>query len=86
MKLHMKGKGHNLKNKSISTNVWNSEQWFESRFISKTVLIAGYNILAIPSLLYGCEIWKLNQRDINRLKTVEMVFMRCTAGYSLLDH
>jgi len=26
------------------------------------------------------------QRDIRRLKTTEMEFMRRTAGYSLLDH
>jgi ABC-type ATPase involved in cell division len=28
----------------------------------------------------------LKQRDIRRLKTVEMKFMRRTAGYSFLDH
>jgi hypothetical protein len=44
-----------------------------------------YNILSILSFLYGCEIWKLKLRDIRRLKTADK-FMRCTAGYSLLDH
>jgi hypothetical protein len=29
--------------------------------------------------------WALKQRDIRRLKTAEMKFMRRTAGYSLLD-
>jgi hypothetical protein len=28
----------------------------------------------------------LKQRDIRRLKTAEMKFMKHTAGYSLLDH
>jgi ABC-type ATPase involved in cell division len=28
----------------------------------------------------------LNQRDIGRLKTTEINFMRRTAGYILLDH
>jgi len=43
------------------------------------------NFLAVPSLLYGCEIWTLKQRDLRRLKTAEMKFMICIAGYSLLD-
>jgi hypothetical protein len=45
-----------------------------------------YNILATPSLLYGCEIWTLKQRDIRKLKKAEVKFMRHTAGYSLFDH
>jgi hypothetical protein len=45
-----------------------------------------YNILTILSLLYGCEIWTLKQRDIRRLKSAEMKCMRCTAGYGLLHH
>jgi len=31
-----------------------------------------HNILAIPLLLYGCEIWTLKQSDVRRLKTAEM--------------
>jgi hypothetical protein len=30
--------------------------------------------------------WALKQRDMRRLKTAEMKFMRPTGGYSLLDH
>jgi hypothetical protein len=30
------------------------------------------------------KIWTLKQKDIRRLKTTEIKFMRCTAGYSLL--
>jgi hypothetical protein len=48
--------------------------------------LKAYSILAVPLLLYGCEIWTLKQRDIRRLKTAEMEFMRCTTGYSSLDH
>jgi predicted esterase YcpF (UPF0227 family) len=43
-------------------------------------------ILATPSLLYGCEIWTLKQRDIKRLKMTEVKSMRRTAAYSLFDH
>jgi hypothetical protein len=45
-----------------------------------------YNILAIPSILYGCEIRTLKQRDITRLKRAEMKFMRYTVGCILLEH
>jgi hypothetical protein len=31
-----------------------------------------YNILAIPSLLYGCEIWISKQSDMRRLKTPDI--------------
>jgi hypothetical protein len=41
-----------------------------------------YNILAIPTLSYGSEIWTLKQRGIRRLKTAEIKFMRCIAGYA----
>jgi hypothetical protein len=43
-------------------------------------------MLAIPSVLCGFEIWKLRRSSIRRLKTAELRFMSCTAGYSLLDH
>jgi hypothetical protein len=45
-----------------------------------------HNILAVPSHLYGYEIWTLIQRDTRRLKTAEIKCMRRIAGYSLLDH
>jgi hypothetical protein len=44
------------------------------------------NILATPSLLCGCEIWTLKQRDMRRLKTAETKCMTHTARYSLLYH
>jgi hypothetical protein len=44
-----------------------------------------YNILGIPSLLYGREIWALKEKDI-RPRTAEMKFMRGAAGYSLLEY
>jgi hypothetical protein len=37
----------------------NYEQYFETKFISKTVSIEIYNILAVLWLLYGCKIWTL---------------------------
>jgi hypothetical protein len=42
--------------------------------------------MSIPSLVYSCEIRTLKQKDIKRLKTEEMKFIKRTAGYNLLDH
>jgi hypothetical protein len=45
-----------------------------------------YKTLALPTLLYGSEIWTLKQCDKNRLRTAETKYLRRTAGYILLDH
>jgi hypothetical protein len=44
-----------------------------------------HSILTIPAILYGCEIWTLEQRGTRRLKTAEMKYMRRTARCILLD-
>jgi hypothetical protein len=44
-----------------------------------------HNILAVSSLLYGCQIRILKQRDVRRLKTAESEFMTRKVGYSLVD-
>jgi len=38
-----------------------------------------FNILAIPSPSYGCEMWTLHKMYMRSLKTVEIKFMRLTA-------
>jgi hypothetical protein len=43
-------------------------------------------ISASPSILYGCEIWTLKQRDIRKTRTADMKFTIRTAGYSSLHH
>jgi hypothetical protein len=45
-----------------------------------------YRTLAIPTLLYGSEIWTIKQCDKNRLRTAEMKYLRRTARYTLLNH
>ncbi|KAJ4443944.1 hypothetical protein ANN_05733, partial [Periplaneta americana] len=45
-----------------------------------------YKNLALPTLLYGSEIWVRKQRDISRLRSAEKKYLRRTAGYTLLDH
>jgi len=44
-----------------------------------------YDIFAIPSLLYGSEVWTSKQKDERILNIAEMKFLRCITGYSLLD-
>jgi hypothetical protein len=44
-----------------------------------------YHTLAVPTLIYGSEIWTLTQQDKSRLKASEMKFLR-TAEYILLDY
>jgi hypothetical protein len=58
----------------------------KSNLVQSKSQLKVYNVLANPSLLYGCELLTLKQRDIRRLKAAGMKFIRGTAGYSLLDH
>jgi hypothetical protein len=45
-----------------------------------------HNTLAVPTLIYGSEIWTLRKQDKTRLITSEMKFLKETAGYTLMDH
>jgi hypothetical protein len=45
-----------------------------------------YNTLAVPTLIYGSEIWTLRKQGKTRLTTSEMKFLRKTAGCILVDH
>ncbi|KAJ4438046.1 hypothetical protein ANN_13985 [Periplaneta americana] len=56
----------------------------KAKLVQKSTRIKIYNTLALPSLLYGSEIWALKKKDMNRIKATEMKFFR-TAGYTLLD-
>lgn len=57
----------------------------KAKLVQKSTRIKIYNTLALPSLLYGSEIWTLKKKDMNRIKATEMKFFRRTAGYTLLD-
>jgi hypothetical protein len=41
--------------------------------------------LALPTLLYGSEIWTIKQCDKNWLRTAETKYLLRTAGYTLLN-
>jgi hypothetical protein len=62
----------------------NSEQPLKPNLVQKQSLLRIYNILAIPSVLCGCEIWTLKQWVIRRLKTAEMKFMSHIEIYTLV--
>jgi hypothetical protein len=54
--------------------------------VQKTTRLKVYNTLAVPTLIYGSEIWTLRKQDKTRLTTSEMKFLRKTTGYTLMDH
>jgi hypothetical protein len=44
-----------------------------------------YKVLAVPTLLRGCETWALNRRYKRKIETAEMRFFRHVAGYTRRD-
>ena len=42
-------------------------------------------IIHIPTLLYGCETWAPTKKQINRIQTAEMKFLRQVKGCTILD-
>ena len=38
----------------------------------------------MPVLMYGNENWSLNRSDKSKIDAAEMIFLRTTAGYTLL--
>jgi hypothetical protein len=56
----------------VSTN-------FYPYFPRKISVIKIYNTVALPTLLYGIEIWTLRRRDKKRLISIEMKFFRRTS-------
>lgn len=53
--------------------------------VRKETILKFYNIMAIPTLLYGSECWTLTQQLKQRLEAAEMRFLRAVAGYRLID-
>jgi hypothetical protein len=51
--------------------------------VQKSSRINAYNVLAVPILLHGSEIWDFRIKGEKRLTTIEMKILRRTAGYEL---
>jgi len=56
---------------------------FKSTLVQK---FSRLDALAVPIVLYGSEIWNHRKEDKKRLTSVEIKFVRRTAGYTLFDH
>jgi hypothetical protein len=54
--------------------------------IQRSTRLKLYKTLALPTLLYGSEIWTFKQYDKNRLRTAAMKCLQRTAGYTPHDH
>ena len=44
-----------------------------------------YKVVARPTLLYSSETWVTTTRDMTRLESAEMRFLRSVKGYTRLD-
>jgi hypothetical protein len=51
----------------------------------KTILKL-YNILVLPTFLYGSENWSLTASQRQRIEAAEIKLLRPLAGYTLYDH
>ena len=41
--------------------------------------------MAVPTLLYGSEMWTLSSKDLSRIQAAEMKFLRSVKGCTILD-
>ena len=72
---------------------WNDKQTvgamkkvYENREISREAKVTVFEAVTIPTLMYGCEVWVLTEREKSRLQATEMRMLRKIAGVSRLDH
>ena len=66
--------------KSLTTRVYYSanavgalrEPVLENKELSKEAKVIVCNTVVVPTLVYGCEVWVLKERDKIRLQVMEM--------------
>ena len=58
---------------------------YESREISREAKVTVFEAVAIPTLMCGCEVWVLTEKEKSRLQATEMRMLRKIAGVSRLD-
>jgi hypothetical protein len=56
------------------------------RKVRKETILKLYNILVLPSFLYGSENWTLTASQRRRIEAAEMKILRPRAGHTLNDH
>ena len=59
---------------------------FRAQKTSKKTRIKLYNTLALPALLHSSDNRIITERDTRRITTVEMKYIRNTAGYTWTDY
>jgi hypothetical protein len=45
-----------------------------------------YKPMAVPVLMYGSEVWTIKKKDISRIQSAEMKFLRPVKGCTRMDH
>ena len=61
------------------------EPVFANKELSKEAKLTVYNAVVVPTLVYGCETWVLEERDKMRLQAMIMMVLRTVAGVTRLD-
>ena len=56
------------------------------RKVRTETILKIYNILIVPTFLYGSENWDMTASQRRRIEATEMKLLRPLAGYSLYDH
>ena len=54
--------------------------------VQKHARLKTCNVLALPTLLYGCETWAIREQDTSSITSAEMKFVRRTAKYTRQDY
>ena len=62
-----------------------SKEVVDSKELSKTTKLRAYNAIVKPSLLYGSEIWTLQNRHVKKLQATEMRYLRNVEGVTRMD-
>jgi hypothetical protein len=52
---------------------------------TKEMQVKFYKVMAVPTLLYGNEVWITNQKQQNLITLAEMKFLRSVRGCSRID-
>jgi hypothetical protein len=45
-----------------------------------------YKMMAVPVLMYGSEAWTIKKKDISRIQSAEMKFLRSVKRCTRMDH
>ena len=45
-----------------------------------------YKIVAVPTLMYECKTWTLLQKDLLKIQTSEIKFLRAVKGFSSVSY